>query len=78
MKIKDDDTGEEVVYINPDSFKQSLELSFTLSLWNFTGRKKNILLPNEKKQNFIFFMYIAAVVVAVGYSIYSIFTVLNS
>ncbi|MCS0827448.1 hypothetical protein NX029_26390 [Cytobacillus firmus] len=76
IRIKDEQTGEEVVYVNPETFRQSLELFFTLAVWNFTGRKEDVLCSSTKRQNRLFITYMIIVVVAVVFSIYTIYQII--
>ena len=78
IRLRDIETGEEAVYVNPDTFKQSLELFYTLATWNFSGRKENIIFQNKARQEMLFRNYVILIVIAVSYSLYAILDIIQN
>lgn len=75
MKMKDNKTNEEVIYINPQNFKQSLELFWTLLTWSFLGRKKAVIMQSKFRERLIYITYIVLCIVVTTYMFFEVFYV---
>lgn len=75
VQIKDDDTGKEMIYANPESFKQSLQLLSTIAKWNLDFSQKSVMLGDDKKEHRLFCCYILIWVIAISIAIYNLITI---
>ena len=72
VKIKEQ--NEEIIYVNPETFKQSLEIVHTLFMWLvFKNKERDFLLHNKKRQDKIFMGYIIVTSLILIYACLAIF-----
>ena len=74
VRMEHEDTGKELIYANPESFKQSLELLISLILWRFKFSKDYVVLGNEKRQQKIFYTFTMVCIIAI---LWGVFLILN-
>lgn len=73
--MEHEDTGKELIYANPESFKQSLELLISLISWRFKFNKEHVVLGNEKRQNKVFYTFTMVCILAIMWGLFLIFNV---
>ena len=75
VRMEPEDTGKEIIYANPESFKQSLELLISLISWRFKFNKEHVVLGNEKRQQKIFYTFTTVCILAILWGVFLIFNV---
>lgn len=73
VQITDDVTGKELIFANPETFKQSLELLTVIAKWNLDFTKKSIMFGDEKREHRLFCCYILMWMVAIGIALFNFF-----
>jgi hypothetical protein len=70
-----DSCGNEYIYLNPKTIRQSLEAWTAYLWWNFRGKKTDYIIENKKLQRTLFIWVITIAIIVTLYGIFNIFEI---